>query len=120
MVLLCSCLRYFFAKIEINHENTKRVLLFFKVLRVSELGLSLDVLVYKLIRLLYAAVLLTDCFFLYVLLSADSEFPYLHTLEELFYGISLIHPLDIDQRGMHGFLGFLNRNSLVAFFLIDD
>jgi hypothetical protein len=29
MVMLCSCLRYFFAKIEINHENTKRVLLFF-------------------------------------------------------------------------------------------
>ena len=30
-------------------------------------------------------------------LFADSEFPYLHTLEELFYGISLIHPLDIHQ-----------------------
>ena len=29
--------------------------------------------------------------------STDSYFPYLHPLEELFYGISLIHLLDIHQ-----------------------
>ena len=45
---------------------------------------------------------------------------YLHPLEKFFDGIALIHPLDIDQRGMHGFLGFLNWNGLVAFFLIDN
>jgi hypothetical protein len=45
------------------------------------------------------------------MLFADSEFPYLHTLEEFLYGIALIHPLDIDQLGMHGFPGFLNWNS---------
>ena len=48
---------------------------------------------------------------LYVLFLPDSDFPYLHTLEEFLYGIALIHPLDIDQRGMHGFPGFLNWNS---------
>ena len=55
-----------------------------------------------------------------VLFFVDSNFPYLHPLEELANGVALIHPLDIHQRGMHGFLGFLNWNSLVAFFLIDD
>ena len=54
-----------------------------------------------------------------VFTKSNDTFPICIRLKN-FYGIALIHPLDIDQRGMHGFPGFLNWNSFVALFLVDD